>query len=112
MEAYGDCMKKGAILRMWHQAGGIYITKEKSISRPISLLIVEGKIFFSVVARTLISYLMANSLIDISVQKAGIPELLAHTRMIWHSILVTKTEGRNLLVVFLVFLDLASQSIF
>ena len=41
--------------------------------QPISQLDVEGKIFFSVTGRRLVSYLKANRLIDISVQKAGIP---------------------------------------
>ena len=82
--------KKGTIPRMWCRAGGILIPKEKIAVntgqlRPISLFNVEGKIFFSVVARRLVSYLKANSLIDISVQKAGIPgfsECLEQSSMI------------------------------
>ena len=49
---------------------------------PISLLTVEVKIFFSVVARRLTSYLVKNNLIDSSVQNAGIPSFsgcLEHT---------------------------------
>ena len=57
-------------------AGGIFIPKENDTVtigqfQPISLLNVEGKIF-SVVARRLVFYLKANSLMDISMQKAGI----------------------------------------
>ena len=63
--------------RMWLQAGGIFIPKEKNDVcigqfQPISLLNVEGHIFFSAVAWRMVSYLKANSLRDISVQKAGI----------------------------------------
>ena len=41
--------------------------------RTISPLNVEGKVFFSVVARRLTSYLEKNRIIDTTVQKAGIP---------------------------------------
>ena len=60
MEAHGNCMgKKGTIPRMWRQAGGIFIPKEKIAVnigkfRPISLLNVEGKIFFSVGALAIV----------------------------------------------------------
>ena len=48
--------KKGTILRMRRRAGGIFSLKEKNTVtigqiQPISLLNVEGKIFFSLVAR-------------------------------------------------------------
>lgn len=39
----------------------------------ICLLNVEGKIFFSVIAHMLSTYLEKNKYIDTSVQKAGIP---------------------------------------
>ena len=74
----------------------------------IVLLHVEGKIFISVVASSLFSYLKANSLIDISVQKAGIPGYslcLEPSSIIWHQIQAAKIEGRDLHVVFL---DLAN----
>ena len=101
--------KKGTILRMRRRAGGIFSLKEKNTVtigqiQPISLLNVEGKIFFVWVARRLVSYLKA----DLSVQKAGIPEFsgcLEHSSMIWHQIQAARTEGRDLCVVFL---DLAN----
>ena len=71
---------------------------------PISLLHVEDKIFFRVVARRLVSYLKANSLTDISVQKAGIPcfsGCLEHSSMIWYLIQAARTEARDLRVVVL-----------
>ena len=58
----------------------------------------ERKIFFSVVAWRLLSYLKVDSLIDISVQKAGIPGFsgcLEHSSMIWHQIQAARTEGRD-----------------
>ena len=55
----------------------VLIPKEKDATdisqfQPISLLNVEGKIFFSIIAQRLSTYLERNKYIDISVQKAGI----------------------------------------
>lgn len=44
-----------------------------SQSRSIALLNVEGKIFFSVLAKRLTNFLMENEYMDTSCQKAGIP---------------------------------------
>uniref|UniRef100_A0A3B1K6T8 Reverse transcriptase domain-containing protein n=1 Tax=Astyanax mexicanus TaxID=7994 RepID=A0A3B1K6T8_ASTMX len=105
--------KKGIIPKEWHRAGGVLIPKEKdSVAidqfRPISLLNVEGKIFFSVVARRLATYLKRNNLIDTSVQKAGIAGFsgcIEHNSMIWHQIQTARAEKKDLHVVFL---DLAN----
>ena len=61
--------EKRFIPRAWCRAGGVLIPKEKESSdlsqfRMISLLNVEGKIFFGVVAQILASYLEKNSLIE------------------------------------------------
>lgn len=75
--------------------------------RPICLLSVEGKIFFSVIAQGMSNYLERNNLVDTLVQKAGISGFsgcLEHTSIIWHQIQTAKTEGKN---VHVVFLDLA-----
>ena len=87
---------KGTTLRMWHCNGGISIPKEKNIVtieqfRPLSLLNVEGNTFFSVEAR--VYYLKANTLIDVSVQTAGVPGFsgcLEHRSMIWHQLCMGK----------------------
>ena len=105
--------EKGIIPKAWHRSGGVLIPKEKesmdiSQFRPISLLNVEGKIFFSIIAQRLSSYLERNNLVDTEVQKAGIPGFsgcLEHTSMIWHQIQTAKKEKRDLHVVFL---DLAN----
>ena len=57
--------------------------------RGMALLNVEGKIFFSVVAKRMTSYLLENSYIDTSCQKAGIPGFpgcVEHSTMIWNQI--------------------------
>ncbi|KAI5086482.1 hypothetical protein C0J45_23354, partial [Silurus meridionalis] len=88
----------------WRRAGGILIPKEKDSAeirqfRQISLLNVEGKIFFSVVAHRLAGYLQRNNLIDTSIQKAGISGFsgcVEHASVIWHQIKVAKKEGTDL----------------
>uniref|UniRef100_A0A3P9H1W7 Reverse transcriptase domain-containing protein n=1 Tax=Oryzias latipes TaxID=8090 RepID=A0A3P9H1W7_ORYLA len=100
---------KKEIPTSWRRAGGILIPKEKDSAvlgqfRQISLLNVEGKIFFSVVAHRLTSYLHRNNLIDTSIQKAGIPGFsgcVEHTSVIWHQIQLAKKERKDLHVVFL-----------
>ena len=94
-------------------AEGVYIPKEQNSSginqfRPISLLNVEGKIFFSVMASRLTKYLTENGYINTSVQKGGIPGVsgcLEHATMIWEAIQRAKSEKLNLDVVWL---DLAN----
>uniref|UniRef100_A0A3B1JD36 Reverse transcriptase domain-containing protein n=1 Tax=Astyanax mexicanus TaxID=7994 RepID=A0A3B1JD36_ASTMX len=104
---------KQTIPKAWRRAGGVLIPKEKDASnigqfRQINLLNVEGKVFFSIVAKRLTKYLKENNMIDTSVQKAGIPGFsgcLEHISMIWHQIQSARKEGRDLHVLFL---DLAN----
>lgn len=105
--------RKETIPKAWRRAGGVLIPKEKDATdinqfRPISLLIVEGKIVFIIIAQRLSTYLERNKYIDTSVQKAGIPGFsvcLEHTSMIWHQIQAAKKDKRDLHVIFL---DLAN----
>ena len=105
--------EKQVVPRAWRRAGGVFIPKEKdstSISqfRPISLLNVEGKIFFSIIAQRLSTYLLKNCFIDTSIQKAGIPGFpgcLEHINVIWQQIQSAKKERKELHVTFL---DLAN----
>ena len=97
----------------WMRAEGVYIPKEQNSSsinqfRPISLLNVEGKIFFSVMAARLTKYLTENKYLDLSVQKGGIPGMpgcLEHATLIWDAIQKARTEKRDIDVVWL---DLAN----
>ena len=57
---------------------GLYLPKEadaKKIGefRPISILNVDGKVFFGILAWRVISFVQKNGYVDESVQKAGIP---------------------------------------
>ena len=102
--------KKGVV---WCLADGIWIPKEmqsRGITkfRSISLLNVEGEIFFGVLAHCMTNFLMGNYYINISVQKArkpGFPGCLEHSQMIWNLILSAKRDKTELHVIWL---DLAN----
>ena len=104
---------RGMIPDEWCSADGVYIPKEghsESIGqfRPISLLNVEGKIFFSILSRRLTRFVTSNGFIDPSVQKAGIPGYsgcIEHATLIWNSIKQARKEKTDLSVVWL---DLAN----
>jgi len=100
--------EKQVVPRAWRRAGGVFIPKEKdaSISQyyPISLLNAEGKIFFSIIAQRLSTYLLKNDFIDNLVQKAGIPGFpgcLEHINVIWQQTQSAKKERKELHVTFL-----------
>ncbi|GFR84512.1 reverse transcriptase [Elysia marginata] len=88
-------------------AEGVYAPKEQNSKeinqfRPMSLLNVEGKIFFSVMATRRTKYLTENGYINTSVQKGCIPGVsgcLEHTAMICEAIQKAKSEKLNLEVV-------------
>lgn len=104
--------KKKKEPRLWTLAEGCFVPKELNSStleqfREISLLDVEGKIFWSIVAKRLTSYLLSNEYIDASVQKGGVPGYsgcLEHTSAI-SQIVQEARRGNNTLSV--VWLDLA-----
>ena len=105
--------REGLVMQEWCLADGVWIPKEENSVgvgnfRPISLLNVEGKIFFGVLARRMTSFLLLNKYINTSVQKAGIPGFpgcLEHAQMIWNSLMAAKRERKELHVVWL---DLAN----
>ena len=95
--------------RRWSRADGCFIPKElnsKTLDqfREISLLDVEGKIFWAIIARRMNKFLLQNQFIDTSVQKggvAGIPGCLEHTATITQLITEAKKSKKNLSVVWL-----------
>lgn len=97
----------------WSRAVTTFIPKEKnsrniSKFRGIALLNVEGKIFFTVVAKRMTSYFLSNNYIDTSCQKAGVPGFpgcVEHSTMIWEQIQTAKRVKSDLHVVWL---DLAN----
>ena len=105
--------KKNIISRTWRRAEGIFIPKVENAKevgqfRTISLLNVEGKLFFALKAARLTEYCMKNKFIDSSIQKGGIPGVsgcMEHTAILSQLIKEAK-EGKKDLVV--VWLDIAN----
>ena len=69
--------RKGIVPEAWTKAEGCFVPKEASAKaitqfRTISLLDVEGKIYFSVLAKRLTNYMTKNGYIDTSTQKGGV----------------------------------------
>ncbi len=94
---------------LWTLAEGCFVPKELNSTRleqfrEISLLDVEGKIFWSIFAKRLTAYLLANEFIDPSVQKGEVPgysSCLEHTAVISQLINDAKSNNNTLSVVWL-----------
>ncbi|XP_052271949.1 uncharacterized protein LOC127872660 [Dreissena polymorpha] len=105
--------RKGDVPEAWKKAEGIFTPKERNYKtvnqfRTISLLNVDGKIFFAILARRLTSFLTGNAYINTSVQKGGVPGFsgcIEHTSAITHLISEAKKGRKDLTVVWL---DLAN----
>ncbi|XP_061896860.1 uncharacterized protein LOC133645950 [Entelurus aequoreus] len=105
--------RRGTVADQWRQAEGVWIPKEENSTkleqfRTISLLSVEGKIFFRILSRRLTDFLLKNAYIDTSVQKGGIPGVsgcLEHTGVVSRLIREAR-EGKGDLAV--LWLDLAN----
>lgn len=101
------------MVESWNKAEGVYIpkiedAKEIGDYRPISLLEVDGKIMFGILAKRLTEYLLANGFVNTSVQKAGVPGFqgcIEHSYMIWETLQEAKKQKKDLSVIWL---DLAN----
>ena len=88
----------------WGFADGINIPKEKDSRKieqfqPISLLNVEGKIFFGVIAKKMMRFVINNGYVNTSNQKAGVPGFpgcTEHTTMLWDQIKTAKNNKTEL----------------
>lgn len=96
----------------WRVASEIYIPKVVPPNasliedfRPIALLNVEGKIFFSLLARRLENHILKkNKLINTAIQKGCISKLPGcweHMSSVWEELKSTKTSKSNLTAVWL-----------
>ena len=100
--------KKDAAER-WYLAEGIYLPKEevsKEIGqfRTISLLNVDGKVYFGILAARVMKFVQANGYINETVQKAGVPGIpgcVEHAFAIWDAIQKSKEQKSDLSVVWL-----------
>ena len=104
-----ELWSKNTISDSWREAEGVFIPKEegaKSVEkfRTISLLNVEGKIFFSLKADRITDFLIKNKYINASIQKGGIPNVsgcIEHTSILSQLIKEAKKEKKNLVVTWL-----------
>ena len=100
---------KNVISDSWKEAEGVFIPKVDNAEsvdkfRTISLLNVEGKLFFSMKSERIIDFVLANGYIDTSIQKGGVPGIsgcLEHTAVISQLIREAKQEKKNLVVTWL-----------
>ena len=101
--------RRNIVSDAWRQAEGIFIPKEDGAStvekfRTISLLNVEGKLFFSMKADRITEFLTGSGYIDPAIQKGGIPGVsgcLEHTAILSQLIREAKSEKKNLVVTWL-----------
>ena len=90
----------------WRKAEGVFIPKEEGAKtvekfRTISLLNVEGKLYFAMRADRLMSFVLENGYIDTSIQKGGVPGVsgcLEHTAILSQMIREAKAEKKNLCI--------------
>ena len=93
----------------WQFAEGCLIPKEENSKhikqfRTISLLSVEGKIFFSMMSHRITIYMLENKYLDVSVQKGGVPGFsgcLEHTSVLTQLIKEARENKGELSVVWL-----------
>ena len=105
--------RTGQLPDTWLLSEGCFIPKEEdSVNlkqlRTISLLTVEGKLFMSVLAKRLTTYMLANKNMDTSVQNVGVPGVsgcLEHTSVLTQLIKKAKATNGDLTVLWL---DLAN----
>ena len=101
--------KKNKIPETWRRAEGVLIPKEDKARkvdryRTISLLNVEGKIFWKLKSNKITEYIIKNNYIDRSIQKGGLPGVsgcLEHTAILTQLISEAKRSKSNLVSVWL-----------
>ncbi|XP_078589523.1 uncharacterized protein LOC144869891 [Branchiostoma floridae x Branchiostoma japonicum] len=101
--------RKRKVPDSWKKAEGVFCPKQENAEligqfRTISLLSVEGKIFFAIIARRLLNYMMKNQYINTSIQKGGVPGFsgcLEHTSMLTQMIEEARAGKKDLAIVWL-----------
>ena len=109
---FKSCMSRSFIPVQWRIASETYIPKvnppdPSSIKdfRPIALLNVEGKLFFSLISLRLENHIIKNNgLIDKSIQKGcmeKVPGCWEHMSMVWNALKSAKSKKCSVSVVWL-----------
>ncbi len=104
-----ELWRKNVISDTWREAEGIFIPKEENAKivnkfRTISLLNVEGKLFFALKSDRITDFVIKNNFINTSIQKGGIPNVsgcIEHTAILSQLINEAKRNKSNLVVTWL-----------
>ena len=106
-----SCFKNCVVPIQWRIAVETYIPKVKDPDqskikdfRAISLLNVEGKLFFSVLSKRLEQHIFKNNLIDKSIQKGcmeKVPGCWEHMSVVWKELKSSKSEKNNVSAIWL-----------
>ena len=109
---FKSCLKVSNVPIQWRIASEVYIPKEKPPNpsaiedfRPIALLNVEGKLFFSLIARRLEEHIIQkNRIINRSIQKACMAKVLGcwvHKCLVWDELETAKSNKTSVTAVWL-----------
>ena len=108
---FKSCLQNCVVPVQWRIATEVYIPKSRSPDpnnikdfRPISLLNVEGKLFFSILSKRLEKHIYNNKLINSSIQKGcmeKVPGCWEHMSVIWDELKSRKTERSNIAAIWL-----------
>ena len=101
--------KKNTMSDTWRRAEGVLIPKEHGASeigkfRTISLLNVEGKLFWKLKSNSVTTFIMKNKYIDEAIQKGGVPGVsgcIEHTAILSQLITEAKKHKKNLVATWL-----------
>lgn len=104
---------RGKVAKQWRHAEDVWIPKEENANditqfRTISLLSIEGKVFFKILDNRLMEYLIRNSFIDTPMEKGGVPGMpgsVEHTGVVTQLIREARENRGDLSVIWL---DLAN----
>ena len=111
-KSFHACFKRCKIPIQWRSAQELYIPKVSTPSdtklsdfRPIALLNVKGKLFFSLISKRLEIHLIHNNkFINNSIQKCcmdKVPGCWEHLSMVWHALKEARTHKSTLATVWL-----------
>ena len=104
---FKSCLKLSNVPIQWRIASEVYIPKKKPPNpsaiedfRPIALLNVEGKLFFSLIARRLEEHIIQkNRITNLSIQKgcmAKVPGCREHMSLVWDELKTAKSNKTSI----------------
>ena len=108
---FKSCFQNCVVPVQWRIATEVYISTSGSPDpnnikdfRPISLLNVEGKLFFSILSKRLEKHVYNNKLINSSIRKGcmeKVPGYWEHMSVVWDKLKSRKTERSNIAAIWL-----------